>query len=503
MDIKRVLIGILIWAFLIGVPVCIVKCSEFYENTMTAWTRRTACYTVAIVAILIAAVTLPMGLSPTWNGKRLSHRNQYELMADAILQGHLYIDYGDVDKKLLAMENPYNPAQRQALKVSYHWDHAFYNGKYYMYFGVVPVFLLFIPFKLLTGMSLTTYHATQVFAAFFVVGMFYFFWTTARNYFEKMSIGLYWMLSIAFSMIGIWYAVTTPSLYCTAITSGVCLELWSIIFFIKALREEESRMRRNGFAFAGAVCGALTFGCRPTVALANIIFVPVLILLYKNLQCKLFPDLAFICSPYAVIGCLLMWYNYARFDNPFEFGQKYQLTITDQTGYSIMEEVKYFPEILLGLFDSYFKAPEMTESFPFFSFGGVYFNFSILFVVFAVLFSEKTLEAIRKCDIFPVLLAAYVAPIIITISWVIWSPIILERYKMDIYWLLGILSFIIIGFFYKNSRNQRMVTALFGIWAYTEMIKSVLLFLVPNDENFAEVYPEVLSNISHYIFFWS
>ena len=198
-----------------------------------------------------------------------------------------------------------------------------------------------------------------------------------------------------------------------------------------------------------------------------------------------------------------MWYNYARFDNPFEFGQKYQLTITDQTGYSIMEEVKYFPEILLGLFDSYFKAPEMTESFPFFSFGGVYFNFSILFVVFAVLFSEKTLEAIRKCDIFPVLLAAYVAPIIITISWVIWSPIILERYKMDIYWLLGILSFIIIGFFYKNSRNQRMVTALFGIWAYTEMIKSVLLFLVPNDENFAEVYPEVLSNISHYIFFWS
>lgn len=68
---------------------------------------------------------------------------------------------------LLQMDNPYDPQARVDLGVDYRWDTAYYHGHYYMYFGVVPVFLLFLPFRLITGMSLTTYHATQVFVAFF------------------------------------------------------------------------------------------------------------------------------------------------------------------------------------------------------------------------------------------------------------------------------------------------------------------------------------------------
>ena len=48
----------------------------------------------------------------------------------------------------------YMPARKEA-GVSVHWDHAYYNGHYYMYFGVVPVLLLFLPFRLLTGQALT------------------------------------------------------------------------------------------------------------------------------------------------------------------------------------------------------------------------------------------------------------------------------------------------------------------------------------------------------------
>ena len=51
------------------------------------------------------------------------------------------LEYEDVDPRLSEMENPYDPQARKELGIYYHWDHAFYNGKYYMYFGIVPVVL--------------------------------------------------------------------------------------------------------------------------------------------------------------------------------------------------------------------------------------------------------------------------------------------------------------------------------------------------------------------------
>ena len=85
---------------------------------------------VAMCTIFISV--LPMGINPIWNGKIPQHRNQYELLTNTMLKGHLYIDYGKVDQKLLDMKNPYDPVERKKQKVDFHWDHAFYKGHYYM-----------------------------------------------------------------------------------------------------------------------------------------------------------------------------------------------------------------------------------------------------------------------------------------------------------------------------------------------------------------------------------
>ena len=61
---------------------------------------------VLIVTILVC--TLPMKLSPYWNGQFLDYHHQYELLAESFLNGHLYLDYNDIDEKLLAMDNPYD-----------------------------------------------------------------------------------------------------------------------------------------------------------------------------------------------------------------------------------------------------------------------------------------------------------------------------------------------------------------------------------------------------------
>ncbi|MBQ7646384.1 MAG: hypothetical protein IJS94_03855 [Clostridia bacterium] len=126
----------------------------------------------AVIFLTVAVCTLPMGLSPYYNGEIPAQRDQYEETARAFLDGRLYIDNDDIDEALLSMENPYDPDARDELGVYYEWDHALYNGHYYMYFGVVPVLLLFLPFRAITGSNLTTYHATQIFAALFSIGLF-------------------------------------------------------------------------------------------------------------------------------------------------------------------------------------------------------------------------------------------------------------------------------------------------------------------------------------------
>ena len=102
---------------------------------------------------------------------------------------------------MLEMDNPYDPELRTQEGVEYHPDHAFYNGKYYMYFGVVPVFLAFLPYRVITGQPLNSYHATQLYTALFILGVFYCFYQLGKKWFKNLSLSVYLMLSAAFSVI--------------------------------------------------------------------------------------------------------------------------------------------------------------------------------------------------------------------------------------------------------------------------------------------------------------
>ena len=231
--------------------------------------------TIIVLTCLIAI--LPMGLSPEWNGENIYHRNQYELLADAILDGHIYIDYQDIDEKLLEMDNPYDPVARVELGVKYHWDHAFYKGKYYVYFGIAPVIFTFLPYKIITGTSLTTYHSTQIFSALFIIGVFALFYRIYKYFDCKIRFGVYLLSSSALSLLSLWTCVDKTALYCTAIASGLCMAVWSIYFYFKAVYGDYSLKRAIIYATIGGLFGALTFACRPPIGFVNILAIPFLI----------------------------------------------------------------------------------------------------------------------------------------------------------------------------------------------------------------------------------
>ena len=71
----------------------------------------------------------------------------------AISNGRLFLEERP-DQKLLEMENPYDTQARNNAgiirNIHYFWDTALYEGKAYVYFGILPVLILFLPYYLIT-----------------------------------------------------------------------------------------------------------------------------------------------------------------------------------------------------------------------------------------------------------------------------------------------------------------------------------------------------------------
>lgn len=453
-----------------------------------------------IASIMVATIllcTLPMPLSPAYNGENPKYTNQYEVLAESILDGRIDLDYGDMDPLLLEMDNPYDREQRKEVGVHYHWDHAFYNGHYYMYFGVVPVLLLFLPFRVITGTSLTTYHATQIFTALFIFGIFVLFLLLARKFFCKMNLSVYLSLSVSISIMSVWYIVAAPALYCTAIAAGICMEVWSLFFFMKAVWDANGEGQSTVYGVLGSLFGALAFGCRPTIALANILAVPLFIhyLNGKKFNLKLLKQILAVLVPYVIIGLLLMAYNYVRFENPFEFGQSYQLTVADQRGYGNLLSQFGLKKVVNGLMKNFIAYTPYGDSFPYTSFQSVLLNFPICLISLFCLLQKDTLSALRKNKLVGFVGVLLFCPVLITTSQILASPYLLERYRSDIYWLIGILMFLAFGLFLENlnEREKRFGGFIVALLAFATIFRSFILWTVPYDNNFTDIYPGYLA----------
>ena len=439
--------------------------------------------------LVILFCILPMSVNPYWNGEIPGHRDQYEKLAEAFLEGRLYVDKDDADPALLAMENPYDPVAREEAGVSFLFDHAFYDGHYYVYFGVVPAVISFLPYRMLTGVSLDTYHATQAYTAVFLLFMYLFFRLIKRRFSPSMLEDTFVALYAGCAFLSVWYITGAPMLYCTAIAAALMFMMMSVFFFYIAVYEKADEKSGLVYVFLGGLCGALAFGCRPPIALANLIAVPMFFAYSGKDKKKAFVVAAI---PYIVTACCLMWYNAARFDNPFEFGQTYQMTVADQHMYGGVAE-QFDPAAVWSFIRECFFAPfTVSGSFPFISYGGLFVTFPLLVVVIAVFFPPvyKKLKAEGMAAFAFVLLAL---PFIIMAADALWSPFFIPRYRTDAAFLLATLSFIACAALVNAMPDgaRRKAEHVFILLGMLCMLSSVLLFFVPFDRSLTEVYPEI------------
>ena len=452
-----------------------------------------------VIASLFAVITIfscvvPMDKLPLWNGEIPGHRNQYELMAESILDGRIDFNYGDEDS-LADLENPYDPDERKEAGVSYHWDHAYYKGHYYMYFGIVPVFLLFLPYRVITGLPLTTYNATQIFAAFIIAGIFMLFYLLVKTFFKKLPFIVYLALSVAFSVMSVWYSIAEPALYCTAITAAIALMVWSMYFFIKAVFSETRENRQIAYAALGALFGALAFGCRPPIALANIVVIPLLVVFMKQrkFSFKLLGKLVLAALPYIVVGVLLMMYNYARFEDPFEFGQAYQLTVADQHNYRVKLNSETIIRVINETGKNFFSIGTLKNTFPYIKTSSLFYNFPILLLCIGM-FKSGAMKEMKKTKALPFVIGIFVSVFIINAMDIVWSPYLLERYRLDIYFLMGIACFTVIGFWHNSCSEKKKNTfsSVVVIFAVLTVVSAYLLCV----QTIGNYYPDKVAEIA-------
>ena len=457
---------------------------------------------IILFLVLIGILFAGMSANPLWDGHTRDQLTQYEELSTALINGHLYIDHGDISQDLLNMENPYDYDARNANNIDFSWDHAFYNNHYYMYFGVVPCLLLFVPFELLTGHSLFTLHATMFLVAIMALGMFFLFRLIVKTYSKNMTVGMYYSILIGLIAISSWFIIRSPALYCTAISAGVCFAVWGFYFIFKSLvlgNPNEKSFWIN--LIIGSVFTALVFGCRPTIGLFCITYIPIWIMFLRNNDYKTTIK-AFTCFlvPFIIIGACLALYNYVRFGNPMEFGQSYQLTIADQSTYS--KKPLNIITFLNGIRFYLFKTDVIGSEFPYIGPMGLLIQFPIFIVMFLLLLEKKVITEIRKKQITYILLGLIASLLVIIAIQTVWSPRLLWRYSMDFNFILCIIFMIIISIKMKTAKTEREIkytSTIIYILCILAIIVTFLLYFFCIDFPIQTGNPELFEMIKNFI----
>lgn len=403
--------------------------------------------------ITAAAVLLLMGtawklahINPVCVTSPWPHHQQYQELAEAMAEGKLYLDY-EPSEGLLQAPNPYDTIYLQANGIDYRADYAYFEGKYYVYFGVAPELLLYFPYYLLTGRHIPNYIAVFIFYSGFILAVFALFWEMIKKWFPKTPFFFYIMLSALTVCSGNYlFVIARPDLYDTPIMAANMFTVAGLWLWIKGKYALSSKGRRICY-FLGSLCMALVAGCRPQMLLFSFLAVP---LFWEEVIRKreLFGkknrgDTVCICIPYLFIAAGIMYYNKARFGSPFDFGAAYSLTSNDMTkrGFNLHQAC-------LGLWHYFFRPPVVESDFPYlqgiqiasgsymgklnaeYTYGGMLVSNAFLWILFWMGKGKKILK--EKGIYFFVCVSAAV-PVILSIVDVTGAGI-LQRYMVDMIW---------------------------------------------------------------------
>lgn len=198
---------------------------------------------------VVAASTPPASLSmptPGAAGNYTYEGDQYARTADALLHGHPWLDL-PVVPELTRARNPYSLALRAQLLsqgvTPVFWDHVFWGGHWYMYFGLLPVILFYLPYELISlvttgrAQGLSTVTADVLFVTLFVLFALLLLDRIIRRWFPATSFGLAWLSGLMFIVGGnTVFLLFRPDFYTAPLANSLWMSACGLLLWCNARR---------------------------------------------------------------------------------------------------------------------------------------------------------------------------------------------------------------------------------------------------------------------------
>ena len=322
-------------------------------------------FAIAVISLVVIEAALSFVIvnmnSYYRNPNGYSGEHQYHLLAQAFAEGKPYL-LEEPPESLKAMEDPYDYELRvQETDDEAFFDVAYYEGRYYVYFGVGPVVMFYLPYYLITGAEMPGNIVVYLYSLLVITAVPFLLSELVKRWFAKCKLAIFLMFDVLFTFgCGTIFYLVSPSHYCIPIVGGLGLALWGVALWLKYAREGKA------WALAlGSLCMALTAAFRPTFLLLSFVAIP---LFWKRVfrdrtlfsKKSIFATIGLIL-PYVLVAVPLMYYNYIRFGSVTDFGAFYNLT-TDNLPLRRMK----LSWVLYGTIGWLFYPCNVNNIFPYF-----------------------------------------------------------------------------------------------------------------------------------------
>ncbi len=315
---------------------------------------------IVILTLILGYYSFGFGKSyenSAWeNGMVL--KDMYRELTKSIMQGKLSLDFPeDYREELLGLQNYQDYSEREELKTHYLYDGAFYKGNFYCYYGVIPAFTVLVPIVLFTGIYCYSNVICIVYGTLVSIMILKIY----LKLLEKFKIKFGFILEF----VGYITSLLTMELFLLCLNPNfyqavdLCGIFWSLFAFWQVWSLENNKKIKRKLFLIG-----LSYGCMVLTRPVYVFYIiPIIIAIWKYLiQNKkiAWKNLVVFALPIIIMAFFQMWYNYARFENIFEFGQFHQITINDTSSLELE------PGIAIdGTLSFLFNPPVFARHFPF------------------------------------------------------------------------------------------------------------------------------------------
>jgi hypothetical protein len=324
--------------------------SRFTLNRFYRWDRLLLWFIIAIFAKYYYWTIHPDPSQP------IPKFGLYCMVADAIAQGQANLLVRP-RPELLALPNPYDPVQNVRYRMH---DVSLYKSRYYVYFGVAPAVVLYLPYRLLTGEVLSDREGAWLFAsgayalACLLLNLLWNRW---------WPLAPRWLLLFLCVCLGFSntfpFLLRRPAVYECAIAAG---QFFMFLALYAAARAAFGCKYPRLMAALSGVALAAAFGSRPFLVLSGIVLC---LLLVRGGVLPPFSQRRrqLVCAllPFAAGTLLLLVYNYVRFDSPLEFGTSYMLSATNSQTTRLFDLSRLLPNLRFTLLEP----PGLRSTLPF------------------------------------------------------------------------------------------------------------------------------------------